>query len=169
MNKLTLSAKKPERQPFPTRSILLRGQAQVHILAGLIPNLPLDIERPIEVLIREQVKARGLDANALMWAGPLADIAAQAYVNGRTYSAEVWHEFFKREYLPEDTDHDILLLAKDGYHKWDYTPDGERVLIGSTTQLTKRGFSDYMMQIESYGASIGVQFHTNPRDHGYVA
>lgn len=122
---------------------------------ALIPNLPLDEENPLEILIREPVKMRGPDQNSLMWVGPLADIAAQAWVDGRRFSAEVWHEHFKRQYLPEEFDPE---LTKEGYRKWDYTPDGERVLIGSTKQLTKKGFSQYLEQIEADGANMGVQF-----------
>lgn len=144
-----------KRQKFPTRQILLRTGQQLDIVMALLPNLPLDDENPLEVLIREPVKARGMDQNALMWVGPLADIAAQAWVQGRQFSAECWHEHYKREYLPEEFDPE---LTKEGYRKWDYTPTGERVLIGSTTQLTKRGFSQYLEQIEADGAGMGVQF-----------
>lgn len=35
---------------------------------------------------------------------------------------------------------------------------GERILIGSTTQLTTGGFSDYLEQVYSYGANLGVLF-----------
>ncbi len=143
------------RQKFPTRQIMLRTVQQRGIVMALLPNLPLDEANPLEVIIREPVKARGPDQNSLMWAGPLADIAAQAWVDGRQFSAEVWHEHFKREYLPEEFDPE---LTKEGYRKWDYTPAGERVLIGSTTQLTKRGFSQYLEQIEADGAGMGVQF-----------
>ena len=143
------------RQKFPTRQIMLRTVQQRGIVMALLPNLPLDEANPLEVIIREPVKARGPDQNSLMWVGPLADIEAQAWVDGRQFSAEVWHEHFKREYLPEEFDPE---LTKEGYRKWDYTPAGERVLIGSTTQLTKRGFSQYLEQIEADGAGMGVQF-----------
>ena len=96
-----------------------------------------------------------------MWAGPMVDIAEQGYVDGRTFTAEVWHEHFKREYLPEEYD---PTLCKEGYRKWDYTPKGERVLVGSTTDLTVRGFALYLQQIEAYARiELGVQFHASPR------
>lgn len=144
-----------KRHKFTTRQVFLRTELQRTTLLAIVQNLPLDDEHPLEVVIREPVKVRGMDQNALMWVGPLAEIAAQAWVSGRQYSAEVWHEQFKREYLPEDFDPE---LAKDGYIKWDFTPSGDRVLIGSTTQLTKKGFSQYLTQVEAFGASLGVQF-----------
>lgn len=150
------------RDKYPTRKILLRAEAQREIAIRVLQNAPLDDARPLEFLLREEVKARKLDQNALMWIGPLADIAAQAYVKGRQYSAEVWHEFFKREFLPEEFDPE---LCKEGYRKWEYMPSGERVLIGSTTQLTVRGFAQYLTQVESYGAQeLAVTFHANPRE-----
>jgi hypothetical protein len=153
------TATKP-RAKFAARQFFLRGVQQRGILMALIPNLPLDDEHPLEVVIREKAKVRGLDANALMWVGPLADIAAHAWVGGRKFSAEVWHEQFKREFLPEEDDHDLGELVKDPFtwRKWDWTPNGDRVLIGSTTQLTKRGFSLYLTQVEAFGAGLGVQF-----------
>lgn len=138
-------------QPFATRRFILVGEYQRDAAIALLTNVPLGLE----VLIRKPVKVRGMDQNALYWVGPLADIAAQAWVAGRQYSAEVWHEQFKRAYLPEEYDEE---LTKEGYRKWDITPNGDRVLIGSTTQLTKKGFSQYLTQVEADGAGLGVQF-----------
>ena len=130
------------RPPYATRTILLRSRAQSDLAIAAIANVPLDGERPLELLIREQPKARTLDQNAAYHAGPLRDIAEQAWVGGRQYLAPVWHFHFKGLYLPEDNDPDLALLVKypETYRKWDFTPKGERVLIGSTTQLTPRGF-----------------------------
>lgn len=121
-----------------------------------IQNAPIDPAKPIEVVVREEQKVRKLDQNALMWVGPLRDIAEQAYVNGRTYSAEVWHEAMKEQFLPEEPDPE---LTKDGYQKWDFTPSGRRILVGSTTRLTVKGFAQYLEQVYAFGANLGVQFH----------
>lgn len=143
------------RQQFPTRTIRLVGSIQRDTAIKALQNIPLDPERPIELVLREERKDRGLDQNAAMWAGPLRDIEQQAWVGGRQYSAETWHEFFKREYLPEDADPE---LVKDGYRKWDIDPSGNRVLVGSTTQLTRKGMGVYLKQIEAHGADLGVMF-----------
>lgn len=142
---------------YPTRKIILAGELQRQTALAALSNAPLGIE----VVLREPVKVRSLDANALMWVGPLKDMAEQAYVGGRSYSAEVWHEHMKKEYLPEEYDEK---LTKDGYRKWDIGPDGSRILVGSTTQLTKAGFAMYLEQVYAFGASLGVQFHANPRE-----
>lgn len=150
------------RPKFLTRTIRLIGTVQRDTAIALLSHAPLDEERPLEVIVREEKKARKPDQNSAMWAGPLRDIAEQAWVEERQYSAECWHEHFKREYLPEDDDPELSELAKDGYRKWDVTPAGERVMVGSTTQLTVRGFAMYIKQVEAYGSSLGVQFHTPP-------
>lgn len=152
------------REKFPTRRILLRTEVQRQAAHAMINSMPLDGSKPLEIIGREEAKARKPDQNALMWVGPLADIAQQAYHQGRTYSAEIWHELFKVMYLPEGDDPEIHLLAKEGYRKWDYLPNGDRICVGSTTNLTVMGFSRYLEQVQAHGASMGVIFHANPRE-----
>lgn len=142
-----------ERQKFQTRKILLRGESQRDAAAILLANLPLDPERPLELLVREEVKPRKLTQQAAMWLGPLKDIEEQAWIDGRQFSAEAWHEHFKREFLPEEYDPELCL---EGYRKWDFMPSGRRVLVGSTTHLTVKGFAQYLTQVEAFGASLGV-------------
>jgi len=151
-----------KRDKLPTSRILLRTELQRETAFAVIRNIPLDAERPLEMLVREEVKARKPDQNSLMWVGPLADIAEQGYVCGRTYTAETWHDYFKREYLPEE--YDPELCKSETYRKWDFSPSGERILVGSTTDLTVKGFSQYLEQVIAFGAAIGVQFHSSPNE-----
>lgn len=148
-----------KRPTFQQRTFRLADREIVRRLVGLVENLPVDAARPLEVVIREEKRKRTLDQNSLYWAGPLRDIAEQAWVQGRQYSAEVWHEHMKREFLPDpdraDCDDSHL---KDGYRKWATTPGGIFVLVGSTTGLTVRGMAAYLEQVYAYGASLGVQF-----------
>lgn len=151
-------------EKFKTRTILLAGPVQVQTVLAAVPHLPLGIE----VVFREPVKVRGMDQNALYWVGPLANIAEQAWIGGRQYSAEVLHEHFKGAYLPEDNDPDLAELVKDPetWKKWDFTPAGDRICIGSTTKLTKRGFSQYLEQVHAFGAGLGVLFSASPNEYG---
>jgi hypothetical protein len=143
------------RTDYLPKVIRLVGKLQADTAISAIQNAPIDTERPLEVIIREEQKGRSLSANALMWAGPLNDIASQAWVHGRQYSALIWHEYFKEKFLPDFPD---LTQVKEGYRKYEETPDGRRVLIGSTQKLTKHGFSLYMEQIYAYGSELGVRF-----------
>ncbi len=146
------------RPTYQTRTIRLVGIAQREMLTAMAQHLPIDPAHPIEVVIREEKKLRKADANALMWAGPLRDIAEQAWVCGRQFSAEAWNEFFKRDFLPESAGDD----TKDGYQKWVISPSDDRLLVGSTKHLTVRGMSRYLEQVYAYGASLGVQFTDRP-------
>ena len=137
------------------KTFRLIGKSQAEVAINAIQNAPIDSEYPLEVIIRKEQKGRSLSANALMWAGPLNDIAQQAWVHGRQYSALIWHEYFKEQFLPEFND---PLITKEGYKKYEETPDGRRVLVGSTSKLTKHGFSLYIENIYAYGANLGVKF-----------
>ena len=154
-----------DRPDFITRRYRLIGRAQVEAVRAMLMHVPVDVNKPLEVVIQEEKKARSLDQNALMWAGPLREIAEQAWVDGQQFSAEVWHEHFKLEFLPDESAlgaEDLAARVKNPatWRKWRYTPAGVRVLVGSTTELSKFGFSEYLTQVEAYGASLGVQFST---------
>lgn len=116
------AARRPE---FRTRTFILSSPAVQSSALAVLSNAPIDAAHPLELVLREEKKTRKLDQNAAMWSGPLRDIAEQAWVDGRLYSAEVWHEFYKKAYLPEDDDPELPQLAKDGYRKWAIDPIGE--------------------------------------------
>lgn len=148
-----------KRERYPTRTILLRTEQQRALAIRTIESAPLDGIDPLELQLREKPVQRTKSANARMWAGVMRDIAEQAYVGGRTYSAEVWHVHCKREYLPEEFDDELCL---PGYRKWDYLPNGDRVLIGSTTQLKPKGFALYCEQVYALAGDLGVMLSAAP-------
>ena len=146
---------------------------QVGYLLKVIPNLPLDPDFPLEVLIREVPKKRKLSLNDAMWAGPLRDIAKQAWHNGRQYSADEWHEGFKAMFLPDPdaSSFDPLHVVKpENYRKWSVNPvTGDRMLVGSTTQLTDPGMRVYLLEMEAWAATEkGVQFTTPGEPPHYI-
>lgn len=140
---------------FSKRVIYLRTEVQRETLLNLVRNLPLDEAKPLQVTVEEYRPARKQDQNALMWAGPLKDISAQAYVEGKRFTAESWHEMFKEEFLPDEFDPE---QCRDGYVKYTIDPKGNRRLVGSTTQLTVRGFARYLEQVLAFGGNLGVEF-----------
>ena len=149
------------RPKFTQRKIRLVGPVQLATAMALLPNLPLDQANPLELVIREEVKARKPDQNALYWAGPLKDISDQCWIGGKQYTSEVWADYFKRLFLPDE--YDAELCKDETYIKWSYGPDGEPVLVGSSTDLTIKGFAQYLEQIHAFGANLGVQFHEAPQ------
>lgn len=155
-----------KREKYPTRKIRLVGELQRNHAIVLLHSLPIDDKKPLEIVIREEVKPRRVDQNSLMWSCQLKCISEQAYVNGRTYSVEVWHEHFKELFLPEtfqSPEHQAEIV-KDGYRKYDISPSGKRILVGSTTELTIKGFAIYLQQVEAFGANLGVIYSANPNE-----
>ncbi len=116
----------------------------------------------LAVRLYEYKDQRTLEQQGLMWIR-LGEIAAQAWVGGRQYPDDVWHEHAKREFLPDEEG--PTKRARKGYRKWDYLPNMDRVLVGSTTGLTTFGMAEYMTQILAYGSTeLGVHFAPTPRE-----
>ena len=88
-------------------------------------------------------KKRTKPQNRRYWGnGVLAQVAQQATVNGRLFSAETWHEQFKRQFIG------VVEL-----------PNGE-VIGKSSTGLTTTEFSDFCTQVEAFATSeLGVVFY----------
>jgi len=148
---------------FLLRDEVTRATAQFHIKMA-----PVDPKNPLLFALCEQPKSRTLDQNALMWAGLLGDIEEQVWIDGRKFDKKVWHEYFKQMFLPEINDPDLQLLVKNPsqWKKWDFLPDGRALCVGSTTGLTKYGFSMYLEQIHALCAQYGVRFSASPRAPG---
>lgn len=152
------------RPPFTERKFYLVGEVQRQSVVSFIDGLPVDEKRPLEIVVREKPKKRTPDQQALLFAGPMRDIAEQAVFEGKRYSVEVLHHLCKREFLPEEFDPEQCL---EGYVKWDIDPTGDRVLVGSTKQLTSYGYSLYLEQVFAFGANLGVRFSANPNERKY--
>lgn len=148
---------KSNRPPLARRPFRLVSEEVRERIIAAVRHLPIDELRPIEVVFQEEQKKRKLDQNAALWAGPLRDISEQAWLDGKQFSAETWASYFKVQLLPEQYDPELCL---ESYRKWDVDPAGDRVLVGSTTQLTQKGHAQYREAIEAFGASLGVQFST---------
>ena len=149
---------------FQTRIFRLVGSQQIKSVISLLPHLPINLDNPLELIIQEPKPTRKPDQNAAMWSGPLKDIEQQAFIEGRQYSATVWHEHFKELFLPDENSPDFdESHVKSKYKKYDFTPSGKRVLVGSTTELTVKGFAIYLTQVEAFGANLGVMFSVNPK------
>lgn len=146
------------RSPFEKRTFLLREDSIRDRAIAVLKNLPIDAERPLQVTISEYKLPRKLDQNALYHAGPLRDCAEQIWLEGKQFSAETLHHYFKVQFLPEEYNEEECLK---NYQKWSYDPAGERVLIGSTTQLTVKGFSIFLEQVFAFGGNLGVVFHAS--------
>lgn len=73
--------------------------------------------------------------------GVLAQIAEQAVVDGKKYSAEIWHEYFKKK-----------------FNGLEELPDGS-VVGKSTANMGRAEFSDFCTKVEAHAIDeLGVFF-----------
>ena len=93
---------------------------------------------PVELSLRPAKSKRSIEQNRRYWE-LLAQMAAAIVIDGRHFSAEVWHEHLKREFIGREE----LIL-----------PSGEIEQRGiSTTTLNVSDFGDYMAKIEAWCAT----------------
>lgn len=90
----------------------------------------------LEIVVRPMKDKRSVAQNRRYHA-LIRELAAIAWLDGRQYSKEAWHEWAKQEFIG-----------------WEDLPNGQRRGI-STTTLSIEDFGNYMTQIEQWAASNG--------------
>lgn len=128
-----------------------RQQAWAVMQSRLFPFLAGKLQGEARWVLKVERRRRTKPQNRRYWGqGVLAQIAAQATVNGRMFEAEVWHEQFKRMFIG------VIEL-----------PNGQ-VIGKSSTTLTTKEFSEFCDQVEAWAATeLGVTFYDlepHPRD-----
>lgn len=102
---------------------------------------------PLRIIFTNEELPRNKEQNRRYFGFVIKHIAAQAWVNGKQFSKESWHEYFAREYGRME---EVIL------------PDGEIIQRRvSTTKYTVGEFSTYMNEVTAYACiELGVQFPT---------
>ena len=120
-----------------------RAQAWTVIKGQLYPFLAQVLQGGKRWVLTVSLRKRTSKQNRRYWGnGVLKQIADQAAVNGRLYSAETWHEQFKRQFIG------VIEL-----------PSGE-VIGKSSADLTTAEFCEFCDQVEAYAAThLGVTFY----------
>lgn len=146
------------RPKYHQARLLLRTPLQIERAMAALMAAPLDPAKPLEFLIREEVKERKLTQQGYYWIR-MGEIAGQAWVEGRQFSADLWHEYMKRNVMPDE------VATKDGElrSKWTELPDGTVAVI-STTELERACFADFTTAVEAFGANLGVHYSANQRE-----
>jgi hypothetical protein len=125
-----------------SKVFVLRAPEHGHALVSYIKSLagPMAASgRPLMVTVDEYQAKRSTQANARYWA-LLEEISEQAYVDGKRFSREAWHTFFRDQFAPKE----------DG-------PAGLTPM--STSQMGKETFQRYTTQIELYAVeTLGIEF-----------
>ena len=120
-----------------------RAQAWTVIKGQLYPFLAQVLQGGKRWVLTVSLRKRTKAQNRRYWGnGVLKQIADQATVNGRLYSAETWHELAKRKFIG------VIEL-----------PNGE-VIGKSSADLTTAEFCEFCDQVEAYAAThLGVTFY----------
>jgi len=93
------------------------------------------------VTVTEAKSTRSIEQNSRYWGYVLPTIAEQVTDEiGKKYSAEIWHEYFKQEFIG------IVELPN------------ERVVGKSSRKLSVTEFADFMTQVEAWAVERGVTF-----------
>lgn len=119
-----------------------RQQAWSAIKTQLFPFLAQVLQGGKRWVLTVSLRKRTKPQNRRYWGrGVLAQVAEQACVSGQFYSAEVWHEQFKRHFIGVEE-----------------LPDGS-VVGKSSTKLTTAEFCEFCDRVEAYAATeLGVTF-----------
>lgn len=123
-----------------------RPQAWAVIQSQLFPFLKNVLQGGGRWVLTVARRKRTSKQNKRYWGGGvLAQISEQVVINGKQYSAETWHEQFKRQFIG------VVEL-----------PNGD--FVGkSSTELDTAEFSLFCDQVEAYAASeLGVTFYDLP-------
>lgn len=120
-----------------------RQQAWAAIKSRLFPFLSQVLQGGNRFVLTVKRRKRTTPQNRRYWGqGVLAQVAEQATVGGKQFSADIWHELFKRKFIG------VIEL-----------PNGE-VVGKSSKDLTTAEFSEFCSQVEAYAASeLGVTFY----------
>lgn len=129
--------------PTLTLEFYNRAQAWTLMKDQLYPFLKQWLTDGRRLMLTCKLRTRTIKQNKRYWgAGVLAQVAAQATINGRLYSTETWHEQFKRMFIGVEQ-----------------LPNGD-VIGKSSTALSTVEFSEFCTQVEAYACSeLGVTFY----------
>lgn len=130
------------------REFVLRSPAVWKALVSVVKanaKACADKGTPLRVILTSEEQKRNPEQNRRLWGHLYKQIAEQAWINGRQYDAEVWHEMLARKFGVCD---DFEL------------PTGEVVVVRrSTTKMSVHEFTEYMDRVEAYAATeLGVVF-----------
>lgn len=105
----------------------------------------LEAKTPLFLIVTTAEEKRRAQQNKYYFGSVIRSIAEQAWINGKQFSAEAWHEQMARTY---GTFKDVTL------------PNGDVVVKRlSTTEMSVKDFAKYTEQVTAFGATeLGIRF-----------
>lgn len=125
------------------REYILTSQTMLNQLLTTLKSEMVSRQQ-LRVIITDE-KPRNNQQNRFYWGSVLEDISRQICVSDRYHSKEVWHE-----YLADLFAEKIELTLPDGTIKQRRK---------STSEMTVNEFSEYLNQVQAFGAEHGVIFN----------
>ena len=119
------------------RKFIIKSWPEVHDLLSNWFRIPIP-DNGLEIVIREITKKRTNPQNNYYW-DLLSQVSEQAELK---HSPEVWHEYFKRTFLPD--------VCAKGIVKWAEMPNQDRFLNMGTKDLSTVEFMDYVQEVEAF-------------------
>lgn len=129
------------------REFMLRGPSQwqaFKAFVGANAKAAADIGKPLRLIVTVDEAKRNVQQNRFYWGAVITPIAEQAWVDGRQFDKDTWHEYFGRLY---GVCEDVTL------------PDGEVIVRRkSTTAMTIAEFSEYLERVQVHATEqLGVE------------
>jgi hypothetical protein len=102
-------------------------------------------DKPLHIIVFDGEQKRHNLQNRYYWKAVIEQIADQAWVDGKQFSKDTWHEYFARKHCPM-----IEFVL----------PDGEIIQRRkSTSEMTVKEFSEYTTTVQAESANeFGVRF-----------
>ncbi len=124
------------------RTFVLRGEPNAQALWTFLKNnwrQLADAGKPLAITVAEHKAKRSGEQNRLYWS-LLNRIAEDAWIDGKKFSADAWHEFMRQRHI--------------GFED---LPGGGRIGI-STTTLSVAEFSEYLEKVQQTAvAELGIE------------
>lgn len=132
-----------KRNPIAKMTFLIRSDQQKELLVSKISNLPVDSERPIQIVISEQTKKRTIHQNNIMW-GMLGDISKQVEWYGMMLLDHEWKDIFTASLKKQKVAPGL---------------DGGFVVLGArTSEMSVQEMIDMITLMEAFGVEKCVKF-----------
>lgn len=116
-----------------SRTFVLRNDDNAKALYAFLKHnwrAMAEANKPLAVTISEHKERRSTAANARYWA-LVSAISEQAWIGGKQYAPETWHEFLKDSFAPKED-----------------SPGGLKPM--STARMDVEQFSAYSLAVELY-------------------
>lgn len=129
------------------REFRLQGNSQwqaFKAFVGANAKAAADSGKPLRLIVTADEAKRNVQQNRFYWGAVITPIAEQAWVDGRQFDKDTWHEYFGRLY---GVCEDVTL------------PDGEVIVRRkSTTAMTIAEFSEYLERVQLHATEqLGVE------------